>query len=219
MDRNKDNRSTSPPPIFRQLNPQNGIRIITDHHGSIATTNHRSAATATNQIRGNNESYKKTFTSLFLCSEIKLHSQKQKKEFSVPETWLSEHLSNCQPETCKCCLCKWRHRSGNKEICVKTHPYSEACSIDQESRPKNTMSKYQKRHVCDECMSALTLKTKKIKTKYYRCCFHPCSIQFKSITLLRKHYLDHLKVKNFICSICEKNYKSKSGLKMHERMH
>lgn len=229
-DGNVDSRSSSPTPVFRQSNPLNGIRIITDL-SSTATTSQRSAETvsAPGQIDGSNENYQEIYSTLYLCSEMKLHSKKLAKEFSLPEPWLSEHLSDYQPENCRatetnercmCCLCKWRHRSGNTEICIKNHPCDTvSCTIGQESRPKHTMLKYQKQNVCDVCTAALTLNTRKTKQKSYRCLFHPCSAQFKSITSLRKHYFEHLKVKNFVCSICEKDYRTRNGLKMHERKH
>lgn len=216
------NRSPSPPLIFRHQT-QNDIRIITD----VQPPSQSSAAASTNRSHVSN--YENQFDTMFRCGEIKFHSQRLGNPFSLPESWLSEHLINYnyQPDEyhenttngkrCSCCLCTVRHRCGNTGICIEKHPTDEPCAKDQEMLPKNTMLKYQKRHICDTCMSSLTLNTKKTKQKYFQCCFQSCSIQIKSITSLRTHYLEHLAVKNFICSVCEKNYKSRAGLKKHER--
>lgn len=210
-------RSPSPIPIFRRQ-ADNGIHIITDES---ATTPQLSASASPNHPNH----YEKVFITLYIQGEVKIHSARMQRDFCLddsfasllPEDYRHEDTTNGR---CICCLCKLRHRCNDIEICIENHPSEKPCTVnDQEMRVKNTMWKYQKKHVCDECMDSLTSHTKKTKSGTFRCRFIPCPIRIKSKVSLRKHYLEHLKVKNFICSICEKDYKSKSGLKKHERTH
>lgn len=222
LNRNKqttsDRRSTSP--LIWQQSIGNDIRIITNPSPKPSTRQRSatsSSATAASSRRSQHG--EKVFSALFIVSEIKFHSERLEAEFSLSNSWLGEYL-NINVDECTCCLCKLQQNCGTTEICVKKHPCDISCTSDRQSHRKNTMFKYQKRAVCDECMSALTVNSKKTKQKIYRCFFQPCSFQTKAMGSLRKHYLDeHLKVKNFICSVCEAQFKSKSGVKMHERKH
>lgn len=217
-------RSPSPPPFFRHQ-VENCISIITD----VQPPRNRSSQSPQNRSDGSN--YQKVFNTMFIRKEVEFHSRLE-KSFTLPESLLLENLADYNPEEhhgnttngkprCACCLCRVRHQCENSEICIENHPLDKSCANGQEWQPKykGTMLKYQKQHVCDACMSSLTLNTKKTKQKYFRCYFPSCSFQAKSITKLRRHYLDHLKVKEFVCNLCEKDFKSKNGLKMHERKH
>lgn len=222
-------RSPSPPPIFRHQ-VENSIRIITDVQPPQKSSSQSPAAVPQNQNDGSH--YQKVFATKFIQHEVKVHSRLE-KSFTLPESWLLESLTDYHPEEyhgnttngkqrCTCCLCKVRHRCGDTKICIENHRYDKTCAnigVEPQPKPKNTILKYQKQHVCDPCMSSLTTNTKKTKQKYFRCYFPACSIQVKSIKSLRKHYLDHLKVKEFVCNLCEKGFKSRSGMKMHERTH
>lgn len=211
---NVESRSTSPTPDFRQ-HTGNDVRIIT--HLRPKTLQPAPCENEYNK-------YYNVFNSLFIIGEVNYHQKRFQKYFSLSEDLLFDHQpdeyrGNKTIEKCNCCLCKLRFRCDDTEICIKKHPLDEECRNGRELQRNNDMLKYQKRNVCDKCMSSMTLNTKKTKTKYFRCRFHPCAIKLKSISALRQHYLDHLKVKNLICHICEKNYKTKSALKMHERKH
>lgn len=219
-------RPSSPPPIYRHQR-ENGICIITDAPPANTTSQPSSSAAVTSSENGGN-SYEKLFNTVFIRNELEIHNKRLAGTFSLPESLLLDYQSGeCRGNStngrrCTCCLCLVRHRCRNTEICIENHPNNkkmQKCTREHEMQPKNTMLKYQKRHICDECMSSLTLNTKKNKQKKFRCCFLPCSIEIKSIALLRKHYLEHLMVKNFICNVCEKDFKSRAGLKMHESKH
>lgn len=186
--------TASTPNLHRRVHFGDTISVITDSslmEPSLPTSTQNKPVPVKNR-----------FTSLYLVGKIKAFCERDAKEFSI-----SEYLD------CTCCLCKLRHKNGQTfEFCIKKHPMGALCQSGQPSRSNNL-------NICKECSYSMVSVTKKNKQKQFRCGFEPCSHTLKTKATLQKHYLTHLKVKNFICCICEKNYASKSGLKKHERTH
>lgn len=161
------------------------------------------------------ENYSPVFDTLHMRGLVKYIAEKYCKDLSI-----NEYL----PNNCSCCLCRLSIKNDGQsgELCIKDHPFEVQCKSGQPKRKNNDQLKYQTRSVCDECMSSLTLKAKRIRTngkvKELRCCFPSCSVTRKTLKALQNHYIKgHLKTTTYACNICEKGYCSKSALKKHER--
>lgn len=154
--------------------------------------------------------YQNIYHTLYMEGSVKFHAKRRDRAFSI-----SEYL----PNDCSCCLCKLRNENGDShDFCIRKHPLDESCQRG-EPRRKNNQLKYCAQTVCNACMSSMTLLSRKSKTKKHKCIFDSCTIQSKSLAALQNHFAKHLKTKLFVCTICEKDYCSKSGLKSHERKH
>lgn len=166
-----------------------------------------------------NASYYENFTKVFDTLYMK-NMVKKIAERNASDCCITEYLP--QEDVCSCCLCRLRHKSDGTayEFCIKKHPTEDTqCGNGMIKRSFKTRFAYQEQTICDNCMSSLTLKSiREHKSKEIRCIFDACSHKLKNKTSLRSHYLKHLNVKKFMCSICERGF-SKSGIKMHERKH
>lgn len=178
--------------------------------------------------------YKNIFNTAYMAVVVKYYADKLACDFSISRDL---HKNECDAPTasatatvekativtsvaaaCSCCICQLRIKNGEPfKFCISNHPLGGSC---QRGKPKqnNCQLKYYSETVCDECMSSMTLLSKKSKTKKHRCIFDSCAVKL-NLSALRTHLFKHLKIKQFVCTICQKDYCSKSGLKKHERKH
>lgn len=169
--------------------------------------------------------YKKVFHTTYMLSMVKKISNKYANNFTLPNELQPQSISNSNvnttlTSTC-CCLCVVPHRKHLEsfDFCIKTvKNLNLLCRKGKSSRNNRSLLKYQKRHICDECMYSMIANSKRTKSKKFRCLFPSCSLELNKMEL-HKHYIKHFGVKNLICNICEKEYASVSGLKKHERKH
>lgn len=159
------------------------------------------------------DNYTNVYSTLYMASHVKQIAQRFKSEFSITEFLpMEENIENCD-----CCLCKLRLKNDDThEFCIKQHPLEESCTRGLPRYRNNHQTKYQLRHVCDQCMSVTITTKRKSKKKVKMCKF--CSQKFGTLAPLRKHILNtHFNVKMYICNVCEKDFHSRSTLKKHER--
>ncbi|XP_031623444.1 zinc finger protein 432-like [Contarinia nasturtii] len=151
------------------------------------------------------ENYTKTFNTYYMTYKcVKITAEKYARDFSI-----SEFLP------CSCCLCKLQ-TNESFTFCIKDHPCKEPCRQGQSN--SNSRFKYQQKRICEECMSSMILNANKTESKQFRCIFDGCSKKFKNGITLQNHFLKHLNVKNFLCSICGEGF-TQSTIKKHERTH
>lgn len=169
--------------------------------------------------------YKNVFSTPYMELMVQQISEKYASDYTVPSEFFPSNCDfNKTLKGCTCCLCNLRHINAEVfELCIKNHPLKEACQRGKPLRINRTMRKYQRQHVCDECLYTTVFNSKRSQKYGYRCIFSSCSHKpyiSRKTSEFRKHYLKHLGVnKNFICSICERNYASLNSVKKHERTH
>lgn len=146
----------------------------------------------------------------------------KESDFSISEYMPPEQQSEVPTEICMCCLCQLRVKSnGAYDFCIKMHANEQPECLWGKPSKKNTQQKNQPRNICEECMDSMILNTQKIKaikSNKYHCCFDSC-IKVFTKPELEKHYFRHLGVKKFKCSICDKDFATKSIVQRHERTH
>lgn len=137
------------------------------------------------------------------------------REFSISE-YLPANSQIEESEDCQCCLCilcQQNHVTTKTHVCVKNHPDSFPCQKNAPLMQKST--------VCKTCTESMIMNSKEDASDMFHCIFDSCSVKFKtsSVQQLQSHYLKHLNVSKFMCSICETGFNTKIALRNHERKH
>lgn len=180
-----------------------------------------------------NESYYRNYETKwntpYMIHVFATKANENSSDFSISEYLPRELQEESSAKSCKCCLCKHRTKSNvSYKGCIETSSYGKPCTRGMPQK-RSIQLKYQQRSICEDCIDLLILlNTKKIKktinTKNaarFSCCFDSCKNKKEEFTkaTIKKHFLCHLDVKLYLCSICDKDFNNKIQLRKHEKSH
>lgn len=149
------------------------------------------------------------FTSIDMINEIQKISETHRTIFSI-----FNHLPlDMKKRICECCLCRairW------KQFCILKDPLSRNCFKNEIDFDTNQRSSNE---LCVNCVRVVSLiaSRKNRRTKWFGCVFPSCEFKSQYSSYLKRHYLIHLNVNNWKCSMCEQNFRRKSRLLEHQR--
>lgn len=180
---------------------------------NVSTEN--AAQFSSNEPNSNPSNNGNVFNTDFMSTAVGYLSEMNAREFSISE-YLELDLQDEVSKECLCCLCVLCQANNmTTKVCVKNHPHSLPC---QKFAPL-----MQKLTVCKTCMDSMTMNSKEEEdtSNMFSCIFVECLVKLKtfSVQKLQSHYLKHLNVSKFMCSICENGFNTKTALKSHERNH
>lgn len=135
-------------------------------------------------------------------------------EFSIKKSWIEK----CGK--CTCCLCDAKGRLGPSSGLGDSHCKAMAQDAvhceGTHARLSQLLRQQARNQVCNACVGLLVSGSKKINGKFE--CYHSsCDKVFHYKSQLRKHFLTHLNVKNYVCPICNEEFRHSMSVKSHQR--